>query len=79
MPILEIPQPTLGYNATDPLSPPLLPCQACADKLRCEMADFGYPPMFPAEDPEKKARGETTTYQWNIMKSLGLVDEEIKK
>ncbi|KAL5460341.1 hypothetical protein EMCRGX_G033786 [Ephydatia muelleri] len=56
-----------------------MPIKACADKLRCEMADFGYPPMFPPEDPEKKARGETTTYQWNIMKSLGLVDEEIKK
>ena len=78
-----------------------MPIKACADKLKREQEDFGYPPNFPAteeikeevkeaKDPiiENKAKGKkskaaakagTAKYQWQIMQSLGLKDEEIKK
>ena len=35
-------------------------CQACADKLAREMADYGYPPQFPAEEQEKEKKEEET-------------------
>ncbi|XP_064636547.1 leucine--tRNA ligase, cytoplasmic-like isoform X2 [Lineus longissimus] len=78
-----------------------MPIKACADKLKREMADFGYPPVFPtteegvmavekAEEPiiKDKSKGKkskaaakagSSKYQWQIMQSLGLPDEEIKK
>jgi len=80
-----------------------MPIKACADKLKRDMADFGYPPNFPAKDDSvekeeetkkepgmivNKAKGKkskaaakagTAKYQWQIMQSLGLKDEEIKK
>ena len=31
-----------------------LPTQACADKLKREMEDFGFPPNFPTEPEEKE-------------------------
>ncbi|EFO88158.1 hypothetical protein CRE_06955 [Caenorhabditis remanei] len=79
-----------------------MPIKACADKLKREMEDFGYPPNFP-EDVEEVVKEEVSAvdeiikdkskgkksklvaktgnakYQWQIMKSLGLEDEEIKK
>ena len=77
-----------------------MPIKACADKLKREMEDFGYPPVFPTveesvevevtrDDPkiENKAKGKkskaaakagTAKYQWQIMQSLGLKDEEIR-
>ena len=76
-----------------------MPIKACADKLKREMEDFGFPPVFPVqeveevkveekkEDPTNKAKGKkskaaaksgTAKYQWQIMKSLGLKDDEIK-
>ncbi|XP_013388845.1 leucine--tRNA ligase, cytoplasmic isoform X1 [Lingula anatina] len=80
-----------------------MPIKACADKLKREMEDFGYPPRFPEVDEdeenkdkkqekelkiEDKSKGKksklaaktgSSKYQWQIMMSLGLVDEEIKK
>ncbi|EGT45646.1 CBN-LARS-1 protein [Caenorhabditis brenneri] len=79
-----------------------MPIKACADKLKREMDDFGFPPKFP-EDVEEvvkeevsaaddylkdKSKGKKTKlvaktgnakYQWQIMKSLGMEDEEIRK
>ncbi|XP_043919958.1 leucine--tRNA ligase, cytoplasmic [Protopterus annectens] len=80
-----------------------MPIKACADKLKREMEDFGYPPRFPEDEEEDdelslkkeeelvikdKAKGKKSkaaaksggaNYQWEIMKSLGLLDEEIVK
>ncbi|VDM52875.1 unnamed protein product [Angiostrongylus costaricensis] len=79
-----------------------MPIRACADKLKREMENFGYPPRFPIEYEEmpkedvssineitkdkskgKKsklvAKTDSSKYQWQIMESLGLTDEEIKK
>lgn len=77
-----------------------MPIKACADKLKREMEDFGYPPQFPAaaqeavvevaqpEAPKDKSKGKkskavaktgSAKYQWQIMQSLGLNDEEIKE
>nr|KAG5701780.1 hypothetical protein BaRGS_000770 [Batillaria attramentaria] len=77
-----------------------MPIKACADKLKNEMADYGYPPQFPPEEEEEKpevkevelgkdkskgkkgkvlAKTGGLKYQWQIMTSLGLSDEEIKK
>ncbi|XP_062608750.1 leucine--tRNA ligase, cytoplasmic-like [Saccostrea cucullata] len=75
-----------------------MPIKASADKLKREMADFGFPPEFPPEEEEEqeeekeitikdKSKGKRSKlkaktggmkYQWQIMKSLGLKDEEIK-
>jgi len=78
-----------------------MPIKACADKLKREMEDFGYPPQFPEDfvpQVEKKkdveaellnkskskkskatAKKAGASFQWQIMKLLGLQDEEIKK
>lgn len=76
-----------------------MPIKACSDKLKNEMADFGYPPQFPPEEEDKSAVKEAEIgkdkskgkkgkvlaktgglkYQWQIMASLGLSDEEIKQ
>uniref|UniRef100_A0A1A9WKF6 leucine--tRNA ligase n=1 Tax=Glossina brevipalpis TaxID=37001 RepID=A0A1A9WKF6_9MUSC len=80
-----------------------MPIKACADKLKRELQDFGYPPKFPivsinssspceseslqTEVPKDKSKGKKSKamaktgpakYQWQIMQSLGLKDEEIK-
>ncbi|KAJ8930116.1 hypothetical protein NQ314_017127 [Rhamnusium bicolor] len=57
-----------------------MPIKACADKLKREIELYGFPPKFP-EDEESKAVAKTGSakYQWQIMQSLGLEDEEIKK
>ncbi len=78
-----------------------MPIKACADKLKREMEDFGFPPAFPsAEETDDKvedssnepvikdkskgkkskaaAKTGTAKYQWQIMQSLGLQDDEIK-
>ncbi|XP_036329061.1 leucine--tRNA ligase, cytoplasmic [Rhagoletis pomonella] len=77
-----------------------MPIKACADKLKRELQDFGYPPKFPVEEnsnvpvepeqgevPKDKSKGKKSKavaktaaakYQWQIMQSLGLKDEEIK-
>lgn len=34
------------------------PRQACADKLKREMEDFGYPPQFPDEQPKEEKKEE---------------------
>lgn len=77
-----------------------MPIKASADKLKRELADFGYPPEFPEEEdvqetsqPQEvaikdKAKGKKSKavaksggmkYQWQIMRSLGLGDDEIKQ
>lgn len=78
-----------------------MPIKACADKLKRELEDFGYPPVFPAEVEEvqveevlkeckivdksksKKSKAAAKSgglkWQWQIMQTLGLSDEEIKK
>lgn len=52
------------------------------------MEEFGFPPVFPDDDsgnPARKVKSKVAaksgdvTYQWVIMRSLGLKDEEIKK
>ncbi|KAL4230623.1 Leucine--tRNA ligase [Mactra antiquata] len=37
-----------------------MPIKACADKLAREMEDYGYPPVFPAEEEEEKKKDEDT-------------------
>ncbi|MFH4981907.1 hypothetical protein AB6A40_008616 [Gnathostoma spinigerum] len=78
-----------------------MPIKACADKLKRELEDFGFPPVFPADEESaadekneleelmkdkskgKKSKAVAKTgsakYQWQIMQSLGLKDDEIKK
>ena len=82
-----------------------MPIKACADKLKRELEDFGFPPNFDiAEEVEqdvkkveeeikeikiedkaksKKSKAASKTisakYQWQIMRSLGIEDEEIRK
>ena len=78
-----------------------MPIKACADKLKREMEDFGYPPKFPLEIEEEEkpeistefiikdkskgkkskaaAKSVAAKYQWQIMHSLGLIDEEIRE
>ncbi len=78
-----------------------MPIKACADKLKREMDDFGFPPQFPQVESEVEAKEEEERevvikdkskgkkskaaaksgggkYQWQIMASMGLKDEEIK-
>lgn len=55
------------------------------------MKEFGYPPSFPSQEdvepitPAKKVKSKVAaksgdaSYQWQIMQSLGLKDEDIKK
>jgi leucyl-tRNA synthetase len=81
-----------------------MPIKACADKLKREMEDYGYPPKFPTSEEllsnaveelevkeveikdkskSKKSKAIAKTgdqkFQWQIMQSLGLSDEEIKE
>ncbi|KAL1110265.1 hypothetical protein AAG570_008342 [Ranatra chinensis] len=78
-----------------------MPIKACADKLKREMEQFGFPPNFSYDTKEsvnkegetdsliidkskgKKSKASAKTvnskYQWEIMQSLGLDDEEIRK
>ena len=81
-----------------------MPIKACADKLKREMEDFGFPPVFPADDDQAQAKDDKDNeefvikdkskgkkskaaakssgakYQWQIMKSLGITDDdEIRK
>ncbi|XP_014672325.1 PREDICTED: leucine--tRNA ligase, cytoplasmic-like isoform X2 [Priapulus caudatus] len=85
-----------------------MPIKACADKLRREMKDYGYPPQFPDDDgdrdaaqmtsvasaasvaevPVDKSKGKKSKaaakaggakYQWEIMRSMNMSDEEIAK
>ena len=53
--------------------PSVLPTciQAHADKLRKEIEEFGFPPMFPEDSEEEK--------QWDILRSLGIEDSDINK
>ncbi|KAK0424305.1 hypothetical protein QR680_008603 [Steinernema hermaphroditum] len=72
-----------------------MPIKSCADKLKREVEDYGFPPQFPVEVEElveevptlmdkrkgKKSKVTATAgsskYQWDIMRSIGLSDEEI--
>ena len=77
-----------------------MPIKACADKLKREMQDYGYPPNFPAEEENNvqevsnepiikdKSKGKKSKaaaksgnakYQWQIMQSLGLTNEQIRE
>ena len=78
-----------------------MPIKACADKLKRELEEYGFPPVFPVEESvqinedksnepvikdkskSKKskliAKSGGLKYQWQIMKALGLENEEIKK
>lgn len=46
-----------------------MPIKACADKLRRELETYGNPPQFPVDSDKK--------YQWEIMASMGVPDDEI--
>uniref|UniRef100_A0A914W357 leucine--tRNA ligase n=1 Tax=Plectus sambesii TaxID=2011161 RepID=A0A914W357_9BILA len=85
----------MGFHCTG------MPIKACADKLKRELEEFGFPPNFPVEEvgeatgpkeltaddiTKDKSKGKkskvlakagSSKYQWNIMKSLGLGDDEI--
>lgn len=63
-----------------------MPIKAAADKIKYEMEEFGCPPDFSAEeekvdstDMKSKIAAKTggLKRQWNILKSLGLKDDEI--
>lgn len=78
-----------------------MPIKACADKLKREMTDFGFPPNFPEDVEDAKeevsvldeitkdkskgkksklvAKSGSAKYQWQIMQSLGMSDEEIRE
>ncbi|KAK6051627.1 hypothetical protein COOONC_10866 [Cooperia oncophora] len=63
-----------------------MPIKACADKLKREMEGLRISPQFPLEEEEELkdesklvAKTGSSKYQWHIMHSLGLTDEEIKK
>jgi leucyl-tRNA synthetase len=79
-----------------------MPIKACADKLKNELEQFGFPPVFPGDveekeeekeipdpaDPTKRAKKTKSkvaaktgnmTYQWDIMRSLGINDHDIRK
>lgn len=72
-----------GYHCTG------MPIKAAADKLKKEMETFGCPPVFPEEKDSsataavKHSKVAVKTggakYQWNIMKSIGVPEEEIPK
>lgn len=51
-----------------------MPIKACADKLKEEMEKFGYPPKFPSQG---QAPGGGL-YQWQIMASMKMTDQEIR-
>ncbi|KAG6401904.1 hypothetical protein SASPL_138772 [Salvia splendens] len=55
-----------------------MPIKASADKLTREIEKFGYLPVFPVVKDEEIATG-IVKYQWEIMQSYGLTDEEIAK
>ncbi|XP_073994755.1 leucine--tRNA ligase, cytoplasmic-like [Rhodnius prolixus] len=76
-----------------------IPIKACADKLKKELKEYGFPPQFPTDIPlqadgytdegeitKDKSKGKKSKaaskfvdvkYQWQIMRTLGLPDEEI--
>lgn len=64
-----------------------MPIKACADKLKSEISRFGNPPQFPSAEAETAASGAMKSkvaaktggmkYQWQIMRSIGIADEEI--
>eukprot|EP00794_Sanderia_malayensis_P007562 gene7562-8400_t len=67
-----------------------MPIKACADKLKRELEDYGYPPVFPVmesddADAVKQMKSKVAAktggakHQWEIMRSIGLDDEEIRK
>lgn len=80
-----------------------MPIKACADKLKNELDQYGFPPVFPVEpvekeeeeaetpdlaDPTKRAKKTKSKvaaktgnmiYQWDIMKSLGIEDTDIRR
>eukprot|EP00123_Amoebidium_parasiticum_P011673 comp20847_c0_seq1/m.27562 comp20847_c0_seq1/g.27562 ORF comp20847_c0_seq1/g.27562 comp20847_c0_seq1/m.27562 type:complete len:1047 (-) comp20847_c0_seq1:394-3534(-) len=63
-----------------------MPIKACADKLAREMELYGNPPNFPADEAPKEgsakhskveAKTGKATYQWQIMRSMGIPDDQI--
>lgn len=48
-----------------------MPIKACADKLKRELEDFGYPPVFPAEVEEVKVE--------EILKEVKIIDKSKSK
>ncbi len=66
-----------------------MPIKAAADKLAREIKEYGNPPIFPddngakSEDKVQKSKVASKDvglkYQWQIMKLLGLQDDEIAR
>ena len=63
-----------------------MPIKACADKLKREISVYGNPPAFPVDEPTKTAvkqhakiaaKEGGVVYQWNIMKNMGIPENEI--
>lgn len=71
-----------GYHCTG------MPIKASADKLKKEMEMYGCPPQFPVDESNTVANVKHSKvavktggakYQWNILQSIGIADEEIPK
>ena len=71
-----------GYHCTG------MPIKASADKLKKEIELYGCPPQFPADESAtnsnvKHSKVAVKTggakYQWNILQSIGIPDDEIPK
>lgn len=72
-----------GYHCTG------MPIKASADKLKKEMELYGCPPQFPVDElsngpvnvKHSKVAVKTggAKYQWTILQSIGIPDEEIPK
>lgn len=71
-----------GYHCTG------MPIKASADKLKKEIELYGCPPQFPTDENATSAAVKHSKvavktggakYQWNILQSIGIPDEEIPK
>lgn len=71
-----------GYHCTG------MPIKASADKLKKEIETYGCPPQFPSDESSTNANVKHSKvavktggakYQWNILQSIGIPDEEIPK
>ncbi|MED6185834.1 hypothetical protein PIB30_060800 [Stylosanthes scabra] len=53
-----------------------MPIKASADKLAREIHQYGDPPVFPKEQEQEKKK-KKQVYQWEIMRSVGISNNEI--
>ena len=64
----------LGFHCTG------MPIKACADKLKREMEDYGFPPVFPADDQPSDQDAAKETEEFVIKdKSKGAFSQQADK